>query len=928
MTLRSFCILALAAVSSACLGVRGPPRFGDLRTENRPFEFRHDIRVFIAKNGITLALLPDRRTNLVTVDARYLVGASDDPAGRSGMAHLVEHLTFEARTGSDRASIGDRLGEAALQHNAFTSHDVTHYMATALASRLPDVLELEAQRLEMTCAQIDDDVFSRERDVVLEETAERHTSWSDLQSELLRTAWGEHHPYARSISTREVAGVTRDEACQFITRHYTPDRLMLVVTGDFDAEQLAQNMGKRFAQIKRPSEARRASVQGASLRGTRSRHKADVDDAMAIVFFPAPAWGSQDAALHEYSLKQLRRVMNRADSEEDWITGVGVTTQGDGQARLVVVMVSVDEPHRLNDAVDAIFERAPTMFAEVGPYEAASLLSQLRNDYVASYESFEKRGAWLADYLTYTQHDGFMMSELDALAQTTLPDVDQYAQKNFVRSTSHIALIEPSGKPATATSTAVASGRELDLEPWHAPADPLEAQRPIPAPVKRVRHALEEMTLDNGLRVLLAPDPTSVLVDVRLVFPHGSASDPADRRGRAAAAATLLETNPHRRFRVGDVFLLEWGFSVGTQLDRDVYETSTVFSARGSSNRADWHVWRLLWLIDQCNYLDDSVDDFRDDIIRASTDDVDPADALTQQLLFGAGHPYATPLPTGDEWSWLTPDELERYRETHYVPRGATLIVTGGFEVEAMRQHVRTLFEPWEDSAAEPLVPVPTARPATGPSWIGTRDASRTQVGLEVAFATASDPDQDKAARLVLREMVRDRLRIVREGMGASYGVQVAYNMGTGGGAFYIQSDLDPGRAAKAATAIVSELEALRAKAGDMAEEFVRARRRVLATALADAAGVTAVADELEYVARRGLPVNHIDQLALAISKVTLADVATVAAADFDPRRRVVSVTAAPERVEALMSALGATDPRIFEKQHRSQGEGRVESLR
>ncbi len=919
MTPRLFWLLALAAATSACLGVRGPPRFGNLRAENRPFEFHHDIRVFTAKNGITLALLPDHRTNLVTVDARYLVGASDDPAGRSGLAHLVEHLTFEARTGTDRVSIGDRLGEAALQHNAFTSHDVTHYTATALASRLPDVLELEAQRLEMTCEQIDEAVFSRERDVVLEETAERHTSWSDLHAELLKAAWGEQHPYARSLGNREVAGATREEACQFIQRHYTPDRLMLVVTGDFDAAQLAQERGKRFARFKRPSEARHATIQAATLKGSRSRHKADVDYPMAMVFFPAPAWGSKDAALHEYSLKQLRRVMNRADREKDWITGVGVTTLGDGQARLVAVMVSVDEPLRLNDAVAEVFKQAPKMFADVGPYEAASLLSQLRNDYVASYESFETRGCWLADYLTYTQHDGFMMTELDALAQATLPDVDHYARENFVPRKSHVALIEPSGKPAEAGMEAVASGREPDLAPWHAPADPQEAQRPLPAPVKRVSHTVEELTLDNGLRVLLAPDPTSVLVDVRLVFPHGSASDPPDRRGRATSAATLLETNPHRRFRIGDVFLLEWGFSVGTQLDEEVYETSTVFSARGSSNRADWHVWRLMWLIDQCNYLDDSVEDYRDGLVRASSEEVDPAKALTRQWLFGAGHPYATPPPTGKDWDWLTASELERYRETHYVPRGATLIITGGFELEAMREHVRALFGPWADAPAEPTVPLPVARPAAGPSWVATRDPSRTQVGLEVAFATASDPDRDKAARLVLREMVRDRLRIVREGMGASYGVQVAYSMGSGGGAFYVQSDLDPVRAAKAASAIVSELESLRAKAGEQAEEFVRARRRVLATALADAAGVTAVADELEYVVRRGLPVNHIDQLAREISQVSLADVAAVAAADFDPGRRVVSVTAAPERVEALMTALGATAPQLFNKKQQDR---------
>jgi zinc protease len=248
------------------------------------------------------------------------------------------------------------------------------------------------------------------------------------------------------------------------------------------------------------------------------------------------------------------------------------------------------------------------------------------------------------------------------------------------------------------------------------------------------------------------------------------------------------------------------------------------------------------------------------------------------------------------------------------------LIVTGGFEVEAMRRNVQTLFGRWSDVAAEPLAKFPAALPVPGPSWVGTRDPSRTQVGLMVAFTTSSDPHRDQAARLVLSEMVRDRLRIVREGMGASYGVEVSYAVGTGGGAFYAGSELDPMRAAKAASAILSEFEALRSGAGAMAEDFVRARRRALATALADSAGVVAVADELEYYARRGLPFDHIDQLALKISQVTPAEVAAVAAADLDPLRRVVTVAATPERLDAVMTALGATAPKLFDKD-RTSGE-------
>ena len=908
-------VVAAAVLAAACgsCGSLPSPRFGGLRAVHRPFQFRHDIRLYNASNGMTVALLPDRRTNLVTVDARYQVGGADDPAGRAGLAHLVEHLTFAATTGADGASLADRLGEAALQYNAYTNHDVTHYTATALAGRLADVLELEAQRLELSCAQLDDAVFSRERDVVLEEEAERRTAAGELRREIARVVWGERHPYARGVGTREVADATKAEACAFFHDHYAPERLILVVTGDFDPDQAAAAIGARFGRVTRRGTIPRAAIADARLAGTRSRHRADVDDASAFVMFPAPPWGGPDAVLYELALERLGQVMRRADHERTWITGVRVGADGGGRGRVVTVEVTVDDPGRLDAAVDEVLARAPGMFAELGPHQIASMIGRAQTGYVASYESFASRGEWLADFLTFTRHDGLMIPELQALAEVTVGEADRYARARFVRDRSHVALVEPSGKPPAAGGATIASGREPDLVPWRAAVDPDEARHPLTAPTTRVRERVDELTLGNGLRVLLAPDPTSSMVDARLVFPHGSAADPPGRRGRASAAANLLAHDLDHRFRPGVAFLLGWALGAGTQLAVDVDEGSTVFAARGTANVGDWHVWRLSWLLDQGVYTDADVEQLRHDAARERDDDARPAAGRVLQLLFGAGHPYATTPPRGAAWSWLTTGELERHRRTHYVPRGATLIITGGFEVAAMREVVESLFGPWADRPGDPPVTVPAAQPVTGPHWVGTRHEARAQIGLMVAFTTTSDPDHDRAARLVLLEMVRDRLRFVREGLGASYGVDASYLAGLGGGALRIETQLDPDRAEKAATALLAELERLRTGAATLREDFVRARRRALASSLADAAGVTAVADELTYTVRRGRPLDDIDRLAAAIGAVTPADVAAVASVDLAPARRVVSVAATAERLDAIMAALGATEPALFD---------------
>jgi zinc protease len=811
------------------------------------------------------------------------------------------------------------MAEVALEYNAFTNHDVTHYTSTAFTGRLPELLELEAQRLETTYDQIDDDVFSRERDVVLEEEAERRTSWSDLFLDISREVWGNGHPYSRAVNSREVADVTRAEACRFLDDHYTPEHLSLVITGDFDAPRIASAIAARFTRISSRAGAPQAPVAEARLAGTRSRHRGPIDDATAFLFFPAPRWGGPGTAVHLVALERLRGVLRRLDREHGWITGAAATTMGAGRSQVVAVLLTVDEPKRLDDAVEEVLKRAPSMFEDIDPFRYSDLLNELQAERVERYESFAERAAWLADYLNYTRHNAFMVEDLTALNKVALPDVTRYAKETFVRSRSHVAMVEPNGQEL-AGRLEVASGRELDLAPWRAPADASEARRPVPLPTASVRKPPQEILLLNGLRVLMTPDPGSAQVDARLVLPHGSLDDPPDRRGLATAAAHLLEANGDLRMSLGQHLLFAEGASVGTQLSTAVDDTSTVFTARGLAHRAEWHVWRLYWLVEQCIYTNDSVNTLRDDFVRDDGRDADPAAELSRRLLFGEGHPLARPRPTAGEWRWLSPEALEGFREAHYLPGGATLIITGGFDVERMTQHVRSLFAPWEDKPGPPPQEVPEASPAPGPGWVGMRDPSQTQVGLRVDFATASQPDRDRAARRVLGELIEDRLRIVREGMGASYGVRVSYGGGTGASVLEIESELDPQRAVKAATAILSELEAIHAGVGTMDEDFVRARRRALAQVLADASGVTAVANELEYGVRHALPVDHFARLARSISELTPAAVAAVAAADLDLHRRVTTVTANRDRLDKVMAALGATGARILDKPPRHNG--------
>ncbi len=907
------CVWVVAFIClSACTGLRAarPPRFGSLQSGKRDFRIDHGIVMMRAQNGLTIALMQDARTNLVGVDVRYLVGAAEDPPGRAGMAHLVEHLLFTARAEAGGPTIADELSDTALYYNAWTNSDETHYTAMALAEQLAKLVAIEARRMQVTCDRIDDAMFERERDVVLAEDSWRHSRHETLHDELVATLWGKQHPYGRRVSSREIAQVTREEVCAFIAAHYAPDRAILVVTGNFRTDKAIHAVRAAFGGLKRKSTVARTPLEPAELTGGTSTHTADIDEATAFIFFRAPSWGASESTLHAVVATMLGTELRTLDEREKWITNAGVTLFGGVRAPLLTAVVSVSEPARLEEAVDKVFAAASMLVNERKRMIEASR-AQLRTSLVGTYDAFDGAGSWLADFPQYTDHNGFFLEELEKLDRTTIIDIAMYANATLGRTHSHVALVRPSGKKALSTRAEVPTRhREHDLQPWRTPVDPSEASRPLDTRASRVASKVEEMTLWNGMRVLLAPDPNTPLVDARLVFPYGSAENPVDSPGLAELTARLLANDTNRLYRSIDVERITFASELGTRLDVSVGERATVFSARGIATFADWHLWRLFWLLDAGIFPDDDVAELQSRA-RAAHDHDDDAEARSGHVLrvrlFGADHPYARRRPRPADILKISVSELEEFRERYYRANGATLIVSGGFDVAVMRRTIEELFGGWDGEAPPPPARVPPSNPAKGPSWVAVVDEDATQVGVTIAFSTASDPIRDVAARQVLRAMLEDRMRVVREGLGASYGVSVDYLGGIGGGALLVTGELELDRSGKALVALVGELATVRTRVGTLAEDFVRARRRALGRALADSAGATVRADELETAAVMSLPLSFSDAQVAAISATTPDAVAAAAAADLAEERMVVVISGPRDAVNAALEAAGQT---------------------
>jgi zinc protease len=201
-------------------------------------------------NGLDVVVVPDRRAPVVTHMVWYRVGGADEPQGKSGIAHFLEHLMFK---GTEKIPAGEfskivaRLGG---QDNAFTSQDITSYFQRVAKEKLPQVMSMEADR--MANLRLDEKEVVTERKVILEERRSRvDNDPNSLLQEQMMAALYTAHPYHTPVIgwETEIRKLNRVDALAFYKRFYAPNNAILVVTGDVEPAEVMALAKETYGKI-------------------------------------------------------------------------------------------------------------------------------------------------------------------------------------------------------------------------------------------------------------------------------------------------------------------------------------------------------------------------------------------------------------------------------------------------------------------------------------------------------------------------------------------------------------------------------------------------------------------------------------------------------------------------------------------------------
>jgi zinc protease len=411
-----------------------------------------DYRITTLPNGLTVVLLEDHSTPIAHVQIWYHVGSKDERAGRTGFAHLFEHMMFKGSKNVEPEAHTSYIASVGGQSNAYTLEDVTVFWETAPAQYLPLMLWLEADR--MATLRVDDDAFQRERLVVKEERRMKveNQPYGRL-SELIYDQAFTVHPYKHPIigSMEDLEAASIDDVRAFFRTYYVPTNATLTIVGDFEPDQALRMVEQYFGRIPRPQNAvpRDIAVEPPMTKEKRVTLEQPWPLPAVVVAHHITYDGNPDS----YPLHMASKILSDGQSSRIYRklvyeTGLALTAFGGGNIiehpNLFFAVGIVQPGHTPEEVEKALIAELDRMVSEpVSAHELERAKNQFARDYILGRETIQEKATQLAHAAVIHNDIRTADGEFDIFQRITAEDIQRVARKYFTPTNRLVLTIMP-----------------------------------------------------------------------------------------------------------------------------------------------------------------------------------------------------------------------------------------------------------------------------------------------------------------------------------------------------------------------------------------------------------------------------------------------------------------------------------------------------
>jgi zinc protease len=857
---------------------------------------------FVLDNGLTVLVHEDHKAPIVAVNIWYHVGSKNEKTGKTGFAHLFEHLMFGGSENFHGRYIDAMERVGATDLNGTTNNDRTNFFEDVPTSALDYALFLESDRMGHLLGSFEQKTLDLQRGVVQNEKRQGENQPYGVTEQLItENTYPAGHPYSWTVigSMDDLNAASMADVKEWFKTYYGPSNAVLVLAGDIDFNTAKAKVEKYFGDIPAGPPIGKQEVWVAKMTGA---HRGTVQDrvpqARIYKVWNVPQYGSADndyLNLVSDCLTQgkVSRLYKRLVYDDQIATDVRaevddreIGSQFDitGTARPGQDLAKVEK--EIDEEVARFLETGPT------PEELARVKTQYAARFIRGVDrigGFGGKSDVLATGQAFMGDPDFYKTQLKRVQAATPEDL-KAAARRWLSDGVYALEVHPYPDYKAATVSA-------DRSKMPEPGTPPELKLP----------KLQRATLSNGLKVVLAERHEIPIADFWLQLDAGYAADQFASPGTASMTTGLLDGGTQKRTALeisGEEALLGMQLRASSSLD-----TSTVFLSALKSN------------------LDRSLDLYADVILNPAFPESDFRRLQKQRiaaiqrekvtpipmalrvfpgLLYGPQHAYGNPLTgsgTVDSVSKLTREDLVKFHDTWFKPNEATLIVVGDTTLSELTPKLERLFDGWK-AGQTPKKNIGAVEYRPKPVvYILDRPGALQSVILAGEIAPPkNNPDEIALETMnnILGGNFGARINMnLREDKHWSYGASSLFFDARGQRPFIVFAPVQTDKTKESLAEIEKEFRGILGAKPPTAEELAKVQANETLSLPGSRETMNEVGSSIEELVEYGLPDDYYDKYAGRVRALTLSDMETAAKRVVRPDNLVWVVVGDRAKIEA-----------------------------
>jgi zinc protease len=701
-----------------------------------------DIRYtkFVLNNGLTVLVHEDHKAPIVAVNSWYHVGSKNEKLGKTGFAHLFEHLMFSGSDDFNHTYINAMEKIGATNLNGTTNNDRTNYFENVPTSMLDYALFAESDRMGHLLGVLDQKKLDLQRGVVQNEKRQGENQPYGVTEELIvENTYPVGHPYSWTVigSMKDLDAASLSDVQEWFKTYYGPNNVIVVVAGDVTPEVVREKVEKYYGDIPPGPPIAKQEVWIAKRTGTHRGWVQDrVPQARLYRIWNVPEFGSPEEAVLDLAAEVLgqgktsrlyKRLVYR-DQIATSATADNDTNEIGGQFDFTLTANPGADLSKVEKAADEELQN----FLKNGPTAAELQLAktQILGRYVRIVERIGGFGGTsdvLARCQTYRGNPDCYKDYLKWVKAAT-PATVKKAAVDWLSDGDYVLEVHP--YPSLKTEG------KLDRSKEPAAGDPMSLKLP----------AVQKSSLSNGLKIVLAERHSAPVVNFTLLVDSGYSADPVDASGTDSFEQRMLEEGTPTRdsLKIGEELeSLSANFNAAANLDFSLVSLNTLKSTMDKS--LDIYADLILHPAFPEKEFQRLQKERLAGIKREKVTPQPMALRVVPTLLYGKGHPYAVPFTgTGTEAgvSKMTRQDLVKFHETWFKPNNATLLVVGDTTLAEIKPKLESLFASWKPGDVPQRTVPPVEQPEKDMVYLIDRPGSGQSVIIGAQLAPPqNDPD-------------------------------------------------------------------------------------------------------------------------------------------------------------------------------------------